>query len=595
MLTTGLLLVWIHPDNLLEVQTIILRHLPALLYSERSAKELDGTADPTITSLYFDNAKFGLYMKKVEHQVEAPSLRLRWYGQLSSRPELYMERKVVHENGVSEERKFTLKDKYVKPFLDGDYHMEKTVDKMARQGRSEAEIASFKETVASIQDFIKKNSLEPVLRANYRRMAYQNPADDRVRISIDTDIAFVREDTLDSSRPCRDPASWHRTDIDNANMSFPFSNINRSEVSKFPYAVLEIKLRESHSHKRPAWIEELMGGHLVYAAPRFSKFVHGVASLFEDYVNSLPLWLNDLASDITRDPEAAYREDAARRAARAEEDMVVGSFIGGSKASRSLQHLPPGKASPVAKSYPSTTGVPGELAASSAAQGARARSVDASILASEAAAAARSQRRGEVDGAGEEGSGIGQRKEQQQQRQRGVGGAFGYGTISSFIPAFSLSRYSQAMRRRAEAKSGGVRVELPEGVVEPSSWLKNEGPLKIEPKAWLANERTSLKWLHIVMLLGALATALFVSAGEDTIAAAMGIACLGIAIFAGSWSFYMHDVRRRMIIERSGKDFDNPVGPLVVSGALMVALILNLVFQVCSSQRLVHFTNGVED
>jgi len=35
--------------------------------------------------------------------------------------------------------------------------------------------------------------------------------------------------------------------------------------------------------------------------------------------------------------------------------------------------------------------------------------------------------------------------------------------------------------------------------------------------------------------------------------------------------------RREMIIMRSGRDFDFVVGPLVVSGTLMVALVVNLV------------------
>jgi hypothetical protein len=37
-----------------------------------------------------------------------------------------------------------------------------------------------------------------------------------------------------------------------------------------------------------------------------------------------------------------------------------------------------------------------------------------------------------------------------------------------------------------------------------------------------------------------------------------------------------------MIVQRSGRDFDNFVGPILISAALLVALLLNFVFKVTS-------------
>ncbi|KAL0940726.1 vacuolar transporter chaperone domain-containing protein [Colletotrichum truncatum] len=520
---------WVHSDNLLEVKTYIMRRLPALVYSEQSAKELDGTNDPTITSLYFDSPKFDLYGKKVERKSEASSLRVRWYGQLSSKPDLFIEQKTVGENGSSEERKFTIKDKYIKPFIDGTYKMEKTVEKMERQGRPAGEIESFKDTVQALQGFVQENKLEPVLRANYVRTAFQKPADDRVRISIDTEVAFIREDTLDRDRPCRDPAEWHRVDIDDRNLTYPFKDINQSEVSRFPYGILEIKLKEDPHRKRPAWVSDLMASHLVHPAPRFSKFVHGVASLFEDYVNSLPFWLSDLESDIRKDPQKAFEAEEQRRAQRAEDEQAVGSFLGNKVSSYKVS-----KSSPAGTSY---------LANRMAAE-----------------ASARSRQAGNAEGQ----EANGQQNGESQQRS--------YGTLSSVLPGFSLSKYSKAKRAQRNQQ------QLPEGVVEPTEWLKNSGELKIEPKVWLANERTFLKWQHICILLGALAVSLYTAAGENELAEIMGIVYILIAVFAGLWGYGMMHVRRKMIMSRSGKDFDNLVGPLIISVAMMVALILNFVF-----------------
>ncbi|KAI3393362.1 hypothetical protein diail_4400 [Diaporthe ilicicola] len=529
---------WVHADNLLEVKTFIMRRLPNLVYSEVSAKEVDGNADPSLTSLYFDNARFDLYKRKVEREAEASSLRLRWYGQLSASPDIFLEQKIVREGGSSEERKFTIKAKYVKAFIDGEYKMEKTIAKMERQGQSEDEVAKFKATVSGIQEFIKERKLQPIVRANYKRTAFQKPTDDRIRISIDTDLAFVREDTLDSRRPCRDPNEWHRLDIDNRNIGYPFKDINQSEVSRFPHALLEIKLKEDGRRKRPEWIEDLISSHMVHPAARFSKFAHGVAVLFDDYVNTLPFWLSDLDKDIRKDPQAAFEEEEQKKARRAADEQVVGSLLGNNMGS-----FQPSKSSPVSKSYLA------ERIASESGAGPTGST----------AVAGRAPRENG-------GSAQGGQQEEQGHQQRG------YGTI---MPSFSIiTRYAKSRRRRNDKS-----VQLPEGVTEPERWIKNEGPLKVEPKVWLANERTFMKWQHICMLLGGLAVALYTAAGQNMLALAFGIVYLAIAAFAGGWGWLMHRTRRQMIMDRSGRDFDNLVGPVVVSFALVAALVLNFVFQ----------------
>lgn len=517
-----------------------MRRLPALVYSDSAAKELDGNEDPSITSLYFDTAKFDLYMRKVERQVDASSLRLRWYGQLSQKPDIYLEQKIIYENGTSEEKKINIKDKYVKDFIDGKYKMEKTIQKMERQRQQSDKVENFKSTAEEIQDFVTKNKLEPVLRAVYTRTAFQKPADDRVRISIDSDIAFIREDTLDRDRPCRDPSSWHRRDIDDSNMSYPFKNINQSEVAKFPYALLEIKVKEDVGRKRPTWVEDLIGSHLVHSAPRFSKFVHGVASLFEDYVNHLPFWLSDLERDIRKSPKQAFDEEEQRKARRAEDAQVVGSYLGkGSasyKAAAASGSYKPAASSPAGQSY---------LAQ-------RVQSEDHASRANELSS-----------------STVGGQNGADHEDEDTVNSSRNYGSLGKILPSFSIGSYARLRKDR---------VKLPDGVIEPTAWIKNEGELKVEPKVWLANERTFLKWQHISVLLGTLAVGLYTAAGENFLAECMGIAYVAIAAGAGLWGYTMFQKRQSMIIERSGKDFDNMIGPMVVSVAMMIALILNFVF-----------------
>ncbi|RDA95956.1 hypothetical protein CP533_5892 [Ophiocordyceps camponoti-saundersi (nom. inval.)] len=520
---------WIHADNLIEVKTLILRRLPALVYSEQSAKELDGRDSPAITSLYLDNHDFDIYSAKLDRKSEASTLRLRWYGQLSDRPEIFVEHKTADDKGHSQEHKFPTKDKYIKPLLNGDNVTEKRAQKLERQGVSTEQVQEYKTTVAQTQELIRQKKLSPVLRANYVRTAFQKPADDRVRISIDANLVFIREDTFDASRPCRDPNEWHRLDIDNSNMTYPFKNMNQSEISKFPYAVLQIKLKEDGNRKRPSWVEDLMASHLIHPAPRFSKFVHGVASLFEDYVNNLPFWLSDLETDIRKDPQRAFEEEEQRRAQRADDVQAVGSLLAATRTGGSSTYKA-AQSSPVGDSFLAERAVADSKASMSRSLGK-----------------------------------ISTVEERGESHEQGASGS--YGTLASVFPGLSLSKYSRAKR------------QLPEGVVKPTQWIKNMGELKVEPKVWLANERTFLKWQHICVLQGSLALGLYTAAGKDTAAGAMGIVFVAIAAFAGLWGYYMLRTRRRMIMERSGKDFDRMLGPIVMSGALMTALIINFVLQ----------------
>ena len=514
----------------------MLRRLPVLVYSEQStSKSLETQGDPTLNSLYFDSQDFSLYKDKVDRQVDASSLRVRWYGQLNANPELFLELKTIHENGTSEEKRIPIKGKYIQSFIKGEYKMEKSIQKMERQGQQTNKIEEFKVTVAEIQKFILEHDLQPVLRAVYTRTAFQKPLDDKVRISIDTSLAFIREDSLDSDRPCRDPNNWHRLDIDNSAMVYPFPNINQGEISRFPYAILDIKVKDDGAKKNPKWIEDLMASHLVHKAPRFSKFVHGVASLFEDNVNALPFWLSEIETDIRKDPQAAFEEEERRKATRAENNQVVGSFLGTPRGGGSFK---PGVSSPLGKSY-----MQDRLAAE-----------DDSTR----------ERRSSKSPAARDGG-------------EGPSAQSGYGTMSSVFPSLSRSRYA-LVRRVKEAP-------LPPGVTKPTLLIKDSGPLQVEPKVWLANERTFLKWQHISVLLGTLSVALYNAAKGSLTVQAFSIVFLGIAMFTAIWGYSMHRVRRDMIVARSGKDFDNWIGPVIVCISLIVVLILNFIIQVSTSPR----------
>ena len=488
-----------------------------------------GQSDPTITSLYFDNPQFALYDKKVEKASNASSLRLRWFGQLDEKSEIFFEKKTVKESGDSEDSRFSIKEKYIQPFIKGNYKMEKSLEKLRdREGTEGNGVASLQRGVEDIQQFIKDYELQPVLRANYTRTAFQIPGDDKVRISIDTDVAFIREDSLDQDRPCRDPEDWHRGDIDRLGIKYPFSAVRQGEISRFPHALLEIKVKDGSNKKTNDWVSELMSTHLLKEEPRFSKFVHGVALLFEDHVNSFPFWLSDLETDIRQDPETAFQEEQEKKAKHVEDQTAVGSFLG-------------------SKSVPSFKAALGSPAGKAATDfGKRASQTGTEDVAEEA----------DSD------------DETDEQTQSAPGVLSGLLSLSPF----SNSKYARAHRQ-------GL-VQLPPGVREPGKLIKDMNPVRVEPKVWLANQRTFIKWQHISVLLASLSLGLYNAAGEsNNVARALAVVYTLIALFAGAWGWWVYIVRSRMIQERSGKDFDNVIGPIVVCIGLVVALCLNFGFK----------------
>lgn len=554
---------WVHPDNLLEVKTIILRRLPVLVYNPQTSKVAEGNQpDPSITSIYFDNSAFALYSNKVVNN-SGSSLRLRWYGQLNDRPEIWIEKKTVTEDERSSEARFATKAKYVQPFIEGEYHMEKQIKKLEdRAGAESSEARNLKSAVSDVQQFIKEHDIQPVLRANYTRTAFQIPGDDRVRISLDTDLAFIREDAVDTGRPCRDPDSWHRSDIDNNELEYPFTSIRKGEISRFPFALLEVKLRNTPGMKSTEWIEDITNSHLVKEAPRFSKFVHGVSTLFEDYVNTFPFWLGETETDIRRDPQEAFEEELARRQREQDDEAAVGSLLkskyGSSPGHRSASY----QRSP-SQAIISPVGSPADTANKHSSGSFTNRLGSAEVSRS---VAAPTQMDDVVEEPEDDETGT------TVVRQGNQNGSARPNGLKSLFPTFSTSKYAQAKRDK---------VQLPPGVSKPEYWIKDQGPIKVEAKVWLANQRTFIKWMHVSVLLASLSLGLFNAAGpHNKVGQALGIVYTLVAVFAAAWGYGIYMWRYTLITKRSGKDFDAVAGPVVVCVGLIVALCLNFAFKV---------------
>ncbi|KAF2722297.1 SPX-domain-containing protein [Polychaeton citri CBS 116435] len=293
---------WVHPDNITELKLIILKHLPVLVFNP--SKEFE-RKDSAISSIYYDSPEtWELYMGRLKKTEGAEAIRLRWYGGMEN-DTIFVERKTHREDWTGEKSvkaRFSLKEKNVNAFLRGDMTTEQVFEKMRREGKkSEKEIDDLEALAKEIQFRVIDRKLVPVTRSFYNRTAFQLPGDARVRVSLDTELTMTREDNLDGKRRAGD--NWRRTDI---GIDYPFSQLPPSDVARFPYGVLEVKLQTAAGQEPPAWIRELTASHLVEAVPKFSKFIHGTATMFPTRIDLLPFWMPQMDVDIRKAPVKSF-------------------------------------------------------------------------------------------------------------------------------------------------------------------------------------------------------------------------------------------------------------------------------------------------
>ena len=229
-----------------------------------------------------------------------------WYGPTpTENGQCFLERKVHREKWTGEQsvkERFPIKTKYINPYLVGDYTMDVKFAKLRARGQKSVKDVELMQKLANdVQTSIVGKKMRPTIRAFYRRTAFQLHNDARVRISLDTELALIREDDFGGRTRAGD--NWKRNDI---GIDWPFKQLPAEDITRFPYAVLEVKLQTHHGQEPPAWIVELINSHLVESCPRFSKYIHGVATLLEDKIQILPFWLPQMDQDIRKPPNTDF-------------------------------------------------------------------------------------------------------------------------------------------------------------------------------------------------------------------------------------------------------------------------------------------------
>ncbi len=535
---------WVHADNVTEVKCFILKYLPVLIFPSRKR-----TIDQAVSSVYFDNKALELYNGRLEKLEGAMAIRIRWYG--SDEPhEVFIERKVHREDWtgeVSVKARFPLKEKYVNDYLSGTFTVEDVKRKLCKNKRyTEEDVERLGDLAREIQDAVITKELRPVLRTFYNRTAFQLPGDARVRISLDTELSMIREDG-----PKRSGSNWKRNDIET--YDYPFSNIGPSETECFPHAILEVKLQTHAGQEPPKWSERLTTGHLVEEVPKFSKYIHGCASLFPTDVAKVPFWIPQMDTDIRKSGPSELEESGYGM-------MGEGSSEDGKENVESRSRSLGSPAAHVAISIGEEEDDIGSLPSD----------------AGERPARVFSRRDYEEDSEEDEGAPlIGKAAAPRSGRDQLGGLSFG---------GF-LSKGSEKIDSRAKGAGGGASraVETPRAVQEGggAQGKKIHIPVRVEPKVFFANERTFLSWIHFSIFLGGIAAAL-VGLGNDTARISGFLFCIISVIFTG-YALYLYRWRAARIRARDPGPYDDQVGPVLVVIVFIVAIVANLIFSIVST------------
>lgn len=600
---------WVHQDNILELKLIILKHLPVLVFNPN--KEFN-EEDSAITSIYYDNTDtWELYEGRLKKTEGAEAIRMRWYGGMSS-DTIFVERKTHREDWTGEESvkaRFKLKEKNMNAYMRGELKPEQIFEKERReQKRPEKDIASDEQLAREIQYRILTRKLVPVTRSFYHRTAFQLPGDARVRISLDTELTMTREDNLDGKRRAGD--NWRRMDI---GVDWPFKQLPKEDKELFPYAVLEVKLQTQAGGEPPQWIRDLTASHLVEAVPKFSKFIHGTATLHPKRINLLPYWYPQMDIDIRKPVSHKFgieRPGASNDISTSggldddsdEEDTAMGlPTTNGTEDDDRLRRLRDARdvmeQNEMARSRNYGTLVngndPNVLDIEERVAAGRTRDSDYPIYDSDS-----DDDEEDLEDAKREG-GLRYARKWVEHTASQVGTALmkgfiaivpkptptdvGDGGFSLGVPTWKQAGEVKRFKApKGKRKSSCLNIYKPMslGFVPQAyhSFLGIHVPVRVEPKVQLATERTFLSWLEFSILIGSIAATLLNFGDSLAFAAAWSftiIACIALV-----YSAFLYLWRVTKIRERRAVVYHDKWGPTLLCLGLFTAVAVSFGYRI---------------
>ena len=443
---------WVATEDVSSVKQAIAEHLPVFLMEREKDPSSQVPADSQMTSsVYLDNVNLGLYHNRITKHPHSIAVRLRWYGTDPENGKVFVERKTHRDSWTGEEsvkERFILPPQLVVPFLRGEHTWDDEEQRLRAESKikakkggdpiTNAQLDSIKKLFNEVQRAVESKQLQPMLRTVYMRTAFQVPYDASVRCSLDTSLAMVAENPKGGTS-CQMSGRWYRD---------PELAIHRTEQTRFPHAVLEIKLALGAGEEAPSWVTDLVNSGALTEVHKFSKFMHGCAVLFPDVAHEVPYWVDDVS---------------LRQSIQSAADAATGA---------TRQHKPPPQP---------TRGVPSRRMSHAADAG-------ASLAGSELTHPLLANHN----------DGGGRLDMIRDQRERAANPS---DDVEYPGPFGSAASASAKFFRRARRFLGGHE---PSG----SDGAPRTVPMRIEPKTFFANERTFLSWLHTAVLIGTIGAGL---------------------------------------------------------------------------------------
>lgn len=562
---------WVHEENIVPLKLNILKQLPVLVFDPNKEFSIK---DSAITSIYYDNEDLELYLGRLEKTEGAEAIRMRWYGDVDGKV-VFVERKTHREDWTGEKsvkERFTIKEDKLNDFCAGRYTMDAEFDEMVKKGKkTEKEVAGMKQLADEIQYAIITRKLQPVMRSFYNRTAFQLPGNASVRISLDTELTLVREDNFDGVE--RTGGNWRRTDF---GIDHPFPTVKPADKDLFPYGVLEVKLATRVGEEPPQWIRDLVNSHLVEAVPKFSKFIHGCATLLPERVDLVPFWLPQMEQDIRKAPTARSRVLIERPVSAPH-----------SADSQSVPLSPAISADGPSYHEPVSEGEDDEYLVSASAFNEDAMLRLPADVQAEAKAAREHRERALLESKNDA-KGDDYKRPAAKQYRKGL-------RVDPLVPANrfdnSVSAFDAKLKAAAEQSDDDeleeVEEEEPDNRVELTREFHAPAgkrisiPIRIEPKVVFAAERTFLKWSHMAVLLSTVSIVLinFVPA-DDTVGFVAAGCFTFTALLAVAYSGIMYALRILRIRKRLAVDYHDPYGPTILCFTLIASMMVNLVLRV---------------
>jgi uncharacterized membrane protein YidH (DUF202 family) len=364
----------------------------------------------------------------------------------------------------------------------------------------------------------------------------------------------------------------------------PFSQLPPEDIERFPYAVLEVKLQTQAGQEPPEWARELISSHLVEAVPKFSKFIHGTATLFPTRIHLLPYWIPQMDVDIRKPVSHRFGIERPGQAASysTSDDALDDESEEDELGKDDDKDKPKQRQSATHRDDDPDDDDEGTRRLRAAREAMdrydRAQASDASppgnaLDVEERVSAPQLYEEDypiydsdDEDDDLEEAKRVGFWHYRRKLLQHYVGLAGGYLArgMKYVIPQPTPTPIPG--RDGAGGQLEVKRFKAPKG-------KRIHVPVRVEPKVYFAAERTFLSWLEFSIIIGSIAATLLNFGDRISLFSAWGFTFVACASLLYSLGLYLWRVA--MIRERRAVRYHDPIGPSVLCVGLFVAIAIN--------------------